>query len=366
VKGPHQNSAGRTSTALKRSLLTGVLAAGAAAALICVITVGAAGQAPVARESFAVPYNNRVLHDGLEILLVQSDGQAFATLARDPSLSRPADFGTTAEAAYRWQRPLLSYAAWTASFGRPGWVPPALAILFVAATGAAAAGLALLLERRGCRPWPAIGLMLLPGTYASLEYFGPELLGLALVVWGLVAWTDQRHPRAVTAIVLFTLAGLARETFLLVPAALALSAVWNRRFRDAALLATSTAGWCAWIVVVRVRAGAWPMDAGEGRLTRPFAGLITAFRHAPASATLPYLVLGAVLAVVVAILCRRDALCVIVVVHAAFASLLGEFVWADWQFYARVLLPMYALGFVALLGRVLGTTRADFQPAGAA
>ena len=193
----------------------------------------------------------------------------------------------------------------------------------------------------------------LPGTYASLAYFGPELLGLALVVWGAISWTDPHRRRSLSAIALFSLAGLTRETFLLVPVALALLALGKGRFRDAATLATSGFAWLLWVVIVHARAGAWPTDAGQGRLTRPFQGLLDALHQGSASAILPYALLGGLLALSVFILCRDDVLSVVVLVHAAFAALLGERVWIDWQYYARVLLPLYALGFVALIGHVL-------------
>ena len=79
--------------------------------------------------AFTTTYHYRLLDDPLELLLVQSDGQAFASLARDPSLARPEVFFTDAEAAYRAQRPLLPYLAWAGSLGRTGWVPPALAVI---------------------------------------------------------------------------------------------------------------------------------------------------------------------------------------------------------------------------------------------
>jgi hypothetical protein len=218
----------------------------------------------------------------------------------------------------------------------------------------AAAGLGMLLERRSCRAWWAIGLILLPGTYSSLEGLGPEPLGLALVVWALVRWTDETDRSVFMPVVLFGLAGLARETFLLVPAALALSAFRHRRVREAFLLATSAGGWIVWTLIVRARAGAWPTSAGEGRLTRPLEGAFTALRDAPAANVLPYLVMGVAIVATTAVLCRDDALWPIVIVHAAFGVLLGRFVWIDWHAFTRVLLPMYALGVVAVLGRVLG------------
>jgi hypothetical protein len=338
----------------------GITTAVLAAIVIGIITVGAARLAPISQGAFVHSYDHRVLHDGLEILLIQSDGQAFATLARDPSLSRPDDFTSRGEAAYRAQRPLLSYLAWMGSFGRSGWVPPALAILFVLAVAAAATGLATLLERRRCNPWLAVGLLLLPGTYASLEYFGPEVLGLALVVWGLIAWTPPTNRRTVVAVVLFALAGLARETYLLVPAVLALVALPQRRFRDTAMLAASALPWVAWLVVVHARFGAWPTDSGQGSLGSanpaltavPFEGLVGALRHAPLGTVAPYAVVGALLALL-AFINRDDVLSKVVLMFGAFAAFLSEYVWSNWQFFARVLLPLYALGFVVLFGRVL-------------
>ena len=336
-----------------RSLVVGTVTAGLAALLIGTLTIGAARQAPVSEEAYVRSYNGRVLHDGLEILLVQSDGQAFAEMARDPSMARPEEFDTPAEAAYREQRPLLSYLAWATSFGHPSWVPPALAALFALAVGLAAAGLAGLLEERGCSPWFATGLMVLPGTYAALTYFGPEVLGLALVVWGYRWWT-QVERRSVAALVCFGLAGLTRETMLLVPAALAIVALAQRRPRDAAVLATSAAGWLCWVVIVHVRVGAWPTGASEGRLSIPFAGLVDATEHTSFGKLFPYAALGAVIVLFVVVRSRETPLKAIVLVQAAFATMLGKFVWIDWYFFARVLLPMYALGFVAILAVVLG------------
>jgi hypothetical protein len=347
---------------LVRSLRVGVVAAALAAGVVGVLTLGASRQAPASVPAFVHSYDHRVLHDGLEILLVQSDGQAFATLARDPSLSRPDVFDTRAEAAYRASRPLLGYAAWIGSAGRPGWVPPALAALFVIAVGATAAGLAMLLQQRTASPWFAAGLVVLPGTYASLEYFGPELLGLALVAWGLVLW-KRDGPVSPVVVALFALAGMARETFLLVPFALALSSLVSRRYRAAVAMTSTAAVWMVWVVFVRIRVGAWPSDAGQGRLTRPFQGLFDALSHHATVGPEVYAAVGLVIAVYVIAFCRDDELWPVVALHAVFATMLGLYVWIDWQYFTRVLLPLYALGFVLILGRLSSGPSSASEPA---
>ena len=170
-----------------------VVAAGCAGALFAALLIGILGYGagrlgPTSVGAFTTSYDQRVLDDPLELLLVQSDGQAFASLARDPTLARPEVFRTDAEAAYRAQRPLVPYGAWALSLGRTGWVPPALAFLAVAGTGLAVAGVAQLLIDRRSPAKSSLLVLLFPGMYMALSYCGPEPLGLGLVVWGLVAW----------------------------------------------------------------------------------------------------------------------------------------------------------------------------------
>src|SRR4051812_39881283 len=104
---------GRVDTSfVRKPAAIGLLAATLAAFLIAGAVRQAAAEGTVARPAFATWYSNRPLSDGFELLMVQSDGQAYTTLARDPSLARPSEFESTEEAAYRAQRPLLGYLTW--------------------------------------------------------------------------------------------------------------------------------------------------------------------------------------------------------------------------------------------------------------
>jgi hypothetical protein len=345
---------------LRRSVTVGLVAAALAAGIVVVLAIGAGGQAPVRVGAFTTSYDQRELHDPLEILIVQSDGQAFASLARDPTLARPEVFRTPAEASYRSSRPLLGWMAWALSAGRPSAVPAALALLAVAGTGLAASGLARLLIERDTTPWPAVLVAVLPGTYSALTYLGPEPLCLGLLAWGIWAWTTPDR-RTGLATALFCLAALTRETALLVPLALGAHELWatrreRRPLRELGLLALAApfVVLLTWFAVLNARVGAWPTDAGEGRLTHPLGGLLEATGQweAPRDELL-LLVLAGLLVVTVLWRCRGDVLAWVVGAHVAFALLLGDRVWRSWQFYGRVLLPLFAFGFVAVLSRLL-------------
>lgn len=316
-------------------------------AWIALLAYGASQLGPVSRGAFVVDYDGRVLDDGLEILLVQSDGQAFATHARDPFLQQPESFRTVEEASYRAQRPLLGWMAAALSAGRSGWVPPALAVLAAIGTAAAVAGCGALIQHRGRSPWWALSILVLPGTVGTLSYLGPEPLVLALLAWGLVAWERQRMW---TAVALFTLAALGRETAVLVPGTLGVLALHRGDWRAAGRLVMVPAAMTAWYLLLQLHIGAWPWEASHGRLRPPLAGLVLAARDIWTDPGMQLLFLALpVLAVVAAVvLARRDELVVIVLVHAAFAMLLGEYVWAEVEFYSRVLLPMYAFAIVAV------------------
>jgi len=63
----------------------------------------------------------------VEAVLAEGDGQAFAALAQDPLLRRPAVMAPAGEFSYRAQRPVWGYLDWVASVGQPGLTGWALA-----------------------------------------------------------------------------------------------------------------------------------------------------------------------------------------------------------------------------------------------
>lgn len=324
-----------------------------AAAWIAVLAYGAAQFAPTSRGAFVADYDGRVLDDGLELLIIQSDGQAYATLARDPLLTRAEDsFRTAEEASYRAQRPLHAWAAAIGSTGRSGWVPPALAGVAAIGAGAAAAAAGALLCHRQRSPWLGLVVLALPGMVNSLSFLGAEPLMLGLVLAGVALWERKFD---VPAVICFSAAVLARESAILVPATLGLMTLWGGSWKRALPLAAVPAVLVAWYVTLRARLGAWPWEAGEGRLGLPFEGF---FQAVPDMWESPALNAGvAVWAALLVIGClayaRRDHLTSIVVVHAMFATLMGKYVWSEIPGFGRVLLPMYALGLIAIAGSLL-------------
>jgi hypothetical protein len=328
----------------------GAAGAALAALLIGVLGYGAGQLGPRSVGAFTTSYDRRVLDDPLELLIVQSDGQAFASLARDPLLERPEVFRTDAEAAYRAQRPLFGYLAWALSLGRTGWVPPAMAFLSAAGAGFAVAGVAQLLADRRAPRKLALVVLLLPGTYTALSYCGPEPLGLGLVAWGLVAWSRRA---VIPAFALFALAGLCRETLLFVPAALVLTALRGRRVRDASLVAATAVPYAVWFVFLRWRIGAWPTDANQGRLAAPFVGVAEGLASAN-SGSVPYAALCVMVGVGALVVGRRDPLAIVVASHLVLGAIMGDEVWISWEFFGRLLLPLLAFGLVTIAGKVFG------------
>lgn len=341
-----------------------VLGTALAGAWVALLGYAASRHAPAAVGAFTVDYHQRVLDDPLEILLVQSDGQAFATLARDPLLRRPESFRTDAEAAYRAQRPLLGWLGSIGSLGRSGWVPPVLAIVSCAGAGAAAAAAGQLLRHRGRSPLWGIFVVFLPGTAVTLGYLGPEPLVLALALWGLVLWERDRHGAAVA---LLSFAVLGRETAILVVAGLLLIEVARERWRLVTLLTLPGITLLSWYTVVRLRIGAWPWDGGEGRIGMPLVGLGQAVRAGrfDTATELLQLVLPVLAFIAALVIGRTDPLVVVVAAHAAFATMLGHTVWELHDYYSRVLLPLYAIAIIVVLGAFSKAQHASEHPSAA-
>ena len=316
-----------------------------AAALIVGLAHHAEESTPRQLRALVTEYDHP--RDALEVMLVRGDGQIFAALARDPSLSHPEVFRYGSfDAAYRAQRPLLGYLSWALSGGDPTRVPMAMAILAVLGAGLATGTLAGFLTR----PWLALLIVPSPAGLAVLYSLTPELLALGLALAGVLAW--QRDKRYL-AVVCFTLAGLGRESMLLFPAACAAAEVVGRR-RPPGALAIPFATWLGWAALAHARFGEplWPLSAG-GDLGAPFAEMFRQLdRWEPMDVLTVVLAGAATAAAAVAVRRRRDGLLPWAgLAFAAFATLLGASIWAQWFNSARLLLPLYAAGLAAIYGR---------------
>jgi hypothetical protein len=308
--------------------------------------------------------------NAIEHALDSGDGQLFAAQATDPLIRRPQIItGPPSEQAYRYQRPVYGWLGWIASGGQRGAVAWALLVV----TGLSVIGLvaasARLLAARGADPWFALALLATPGVIVDLTWVGPEALGTALVVLGLgraVARTvpsasADRAARSVAAdplaIACFAAAGLCRETLLLVPAVLVVLALVDRQIRTAVSVATAALPYLLWVVVVRLRIGAWPTGSEGGRVSLvPFGGMVRAMSGWTAGdVAFALLVLGAGTAALV--LTDDRSLRWLIGAHLILAASLGAQVWTRYADFGRVLLPLGALSLLALAPARLGPAR---------
>lgn len=253
------------------------------------------------------------------------DGQAYAELARHPSIE-PERFvaGGRKEAAYRASHPLWSWLGWAASLGRYAWVLPALLALSIASAGLLVWILAGLMPNH---PERALLGVLLPGSLAALTWLLPEPLGLSFTLLGLfsggVGW--------------FVVAGLVRESFLIVPAVLFL------KTRNLKFLIPGVA-WLAWQINVWINVGVAPTSINKDGFDfgLPFVGIARAMPQWGAAEIVALVLLIAASAAAY----RRYR--AFVLAHLAFAVCVGWEPWNVWRGITRLMITVYALGLISL------------------
>jgi len=292
------------------------------------------------------------LDDPVDILFALGDGQAYLALARDPTLSHPSVFlGGKEDAAYRAQRPIQGYLGWLFSLGQKRWAEEGLIIATLLGCSFAASACGEVLRRRGLTPWLGLLVIELPGALAGIRQLGPELLGLGLVCFGVLAAEDGDVWLAVG---MFSLAGLARETYLIVP--------FVYLFKDRRFLIPFFA-WIGWIALIWFRYGALGPTAhiGGSRLfTWPLWGLIQALPHLRfAAITVPLIFSIPVLCVFTVRLARRDPLSRLVVLYSIAAIFMGPTVWNWWASFTRPMLPLMAFALIALAADATRKRQAD-------
>jgi hypothetical protein len=299
-----------------------------------------------------------------ERLLIHGDGQFFAMLARDPALRRPSESRSGDEAfAYRAQRPLFGHLGWALSGGDPDRVPVALLVASLLGGTILVAGAAAVRTVRGASPWPAVLAALLPGTMLFVRSPGPEPLAAGLALLGVAMW--QRDERFV-AVACLVVAGLLRESTLLVAAALIGAGLLPRRgqarmgarVRAVTPLLAPFVIFGFWVAVIRAQVGAWPWSARSDRLAAPFTGLWDAAAGWRGS---DVLVLAVIVGLGALAWTKPNAIPGtrwILGAHVGFALVMGAEVWRRYEDFGRPLLPATALSLAIALPDRLSMPRA--------
>jgi hypothetical protein len=293
-------------------------------------------------------------------MLNAHDGQAFGSLALDPLLSHPDEWGGgRSQMAYRATRPLLGWLVGLTSLGSRWLTRWSLLAWTAFGAGVMAAGAFVLAAHWGRRTdWVPL-LLLLPGMLGQLLFGGlSDGLAAGLALFGMTWWFQRRDRLALTAL---CLAALTRETTLLVPLALLLPALRSERQRARALVLPFLA-YAAWVAVVWLRLHAVPTDPDHGRLSAPLSGLLAAV---PGWSWVGWVsaVSIALLAVVAFRRAPSPEVRWLVVLSIVFASTMGDLVWRSWDF-TRPLLPVTVVGACLLAKTVVPD--ADATGAGAA
>lgn len=282
-----------------------------------------------------------------EVQAAMGDGQGYLMLAWDPLLERPGSAGADS-AAYRASRPLLSYVVWLLALGDPARTPWSLYAAAALAAGAAAWSLARLSRYLDVNPgWSVIALAFCPGTFISLQSGGAELLMLAFAAAGIANVLREANIGRVpwTAVAALTAAMLVRETALVFVVAVAAWAILERE-RTAIRLLLAPAAYSVWCLLVWWRYGVPTWHAPDG-----------AFGLAFLSAPFDSLDVAAVMVIALSLVglgLRRGPWTWIAALHLGLLSVLGPAVWARFQDYSRVMMPVTALGIMAIMGAVFG------------
>ncbi len=353
-----------------RSRRGDVIATTVIAAVICAAVVaywfGAVVTAPGPQDRAEAGQLISSMYDppetAVENALVKGDGQLFAGQATDPLVSRPEMVrGGPDEQAYRYQRPLYGWLGWAASGGQPAAVAWALIALTVASVVVLVYAAATWLDARGADPRWGLAIIALPGAFVDLTWVGPEALGTALVVLGLLRWLRPDRPGPVDpagvagtrpdvlAVVLLAAAGLCRETLLVVPFVLMVLALRRARWGHAAAAAATAVPYVLWVAYLYLRIGALPKGSVPGRMSAvPLGGLAAEIGGwGPGDLAFAALMIG--LAVAALVLGRESGLRPIIGAQLALATLLGAPVWHRFPDYGRVLLPLSILSLLAVV-----------------
>lgn len=202
------------------------------------------------------------------------DGQVFHLIAHDPWMRR-GSAAAILDPAFRYQRVLVPALAWLLALGRDAWIDPAYDFVILSFAFLGVYCSARIAQRQHLHPAFGFLFVLLPATIVSIDRMTVDIALAALIA----AFVCYAADSAIWKIaLLLALAGLTRETALLLIAGYAIFLLTRKRIGAAILISAAALPAIAWFVYLAARTGAHSEAPGVlGGI--PFAGIVYGFRH---------------------------------------------------------------------------------------
>lgn len=256
------------------------------------------------------------------------DGQVYHYLAHDPLFRR--NFAASMdEPRYRGRRILVPGLAFVLAGGQDRFVDPAYLAVIWLFTGLGTYWLGRF-ARNG------LAFLLVPAVLISMDRLTVDV-ALAACCAGFALYAAEGASGKLYGVLV--LAGLSRETGLLLPAAYCFSLLTERKWKASLLFATSTLPAIAWYLYLQSRT---PPDTRGFFSVVPFAGILHRILH-----PFPYPLVGMIRLMAVAL----DLL--------ALLGILSAIAWAGWRAAHRAWTPLTAaLYLFAMLAILLSEPEA--------
>ena len=276
-----------------------------------------------------------------------TDGQFYRLLAHDPFLDRKY-FRYVDAPQYRFRRCLVPMAAWLLALGQQRWIDGAYIAVEMIFLAMGAYWCARLFVRRRCSPLWGLVFVAVPATLASFDRMlldGP----LTALFAGFLLYCEEERWGRVWVIAM--LAGLTRETGLLLPAAVVVDRGLGRDWRSAIRFSACAIPAIAWYGYLAARL---PPGGAVAEIGIPVWGLfrrLLIFRPYPdpvgqllLRSTDFLAVVGVIACVTIAAFWLRqrplDAVAISIGLHACLVLVLGAKVMADPFAFGRVVSPL--------------------------
>jgi hypothetical protein len=199
------------------------------------------------------------------------DGQMYRYIAHDPFFRKGYDKYVD-DPRLRYRRILVPLLAYAVAFGRQSIIDYTFELVILASVFAGCYWCSRYCALFGKSEWWGLLFVLVPGTITSFDRMLVDSTLTALLV-GFLVYAEGQNWRGLFAVSLLGL--LARESGIILSAALVLAALWRRDLKRAVLGATAALPALAWWGFVWNHTKASP--AAEQIMTYPLIGLLQRF-----------------------------------------------------------------------------------------